>query len=149
MCFSADELTPATPSEVEAHLVEIANAKGFVLGAKYKWSDKEAIKDEVRTVDNELLYDAERNILTHNNWVIWESINGWATIVNEVEQERWKPHKNEIYWCVDLSAENGILDYVNTNDEIDKLFYTTHNCFKTEKEAQKKANQIKELLSKK
>jgi len=70
-------------------------------------------------------------------------------VVNEAEQERWKPRKNEIYWCVDLSAENGIMDYVNENDEIDKLFYTTHNYFKTEQEAQEKANQIKELLSKK
>ena len=72
-----------------------------------------------------------------------------TTIVNEVEQKRWKPKYYEKYFVVDLAVENFVNWYSWCDDETDKLFYNTYNCFKTEQEAQEKANKIKELLSKK
>jgi hypothetical protein len=68
-------------------------------------------------------------------------------VVNEVEQERWKPKYDEIYWYVPSDLIVGSI--CNKNDSIDKSIIKSGNCFKTEQEAQQKANQIKELLSKK
>jgi len=130
------------PKEDNQQLVEIAKNK-YPVGTTFI----NLYSDVRQVVANHKYTKYKDGELMVNGGLVWH--NGtWATIVNKVEQKRWKPRKNQMYWSVDLSQENGIYSYVNINDEIDKLFYTTHNCFKTEQEAQEKFNQIRNILNK-
>lgn len=65
----------------------------------------------------------------------------------EVKQERWKPSEDEIFWFINNVVNPICSRWDNSNNQ--QKLHKYGNCFKTEQEAQEKANQIKELLSKK
>jgi hypothetical protein len=62
-------------------------------------------------------------------------------------EQRWKPKHGQKYFVVDFINEGLINWYDCENDDIDKLFIKNNNCFKTEQEAQKAAEAIKQCLS--
>lgn len=58
---------------------------------------------------------------------------------NKPKSKRFKPEIGEIYWFID-----GLGDVVNDtwgDDAFDEYHYKTHNCFKTEEEAEFKREQ--------
>ena len=69
-------------------------------------------------------------------------INAEIERIEKGQQGRWKPGHNENYWSV---MGNGNVDYFlfNTASDYDNGCYEKHNCFKTEEEAQSRADKIK------
>lgn len=136
-----------TPSEVEAHLVEISNAKGYKAGTTIR-SGKGDFKHIIEEGAN---FHYTKGMLMHGSILIWCIEHGWATIVNEVEQERWKPEIGEKYFYIECNNyfEPFVENFIHSKYSANQARVKSGNCFKTEQEAQEKANKIKELLSKK
>ncbi len=75
-------------------------------------------------------------------WITPSLHKGWFE-----EVKRWKPEEDDEYWVVSLNTDERAYSLIWENDEHDKNHYKHHNCFKTEKEALKAANKVKELLA--
>lgn len=71
----------------------------------------------------------------------------WNPETKQVEKYRWKPEKGELYFYV-LTSMSGvqICRVFWHDDNSDHLCYDTHNCFQTEKQVKKAAEEIKKLL---
>ena len=67
--------------------------------------------------------------------------------VNEVEQERWKPKEGELFFYIEI--EISVVSDIWSGNEIDIALYNIGNCFRTEQEAQKKVDKIKQILNEK
>jgi hypothetical protein len=61
-------------------------------------------------------------------------------------KELWKPKVGEKYYCVALRTVEVVI-YTWKDDAVDDLLYNTGNCFKTEEEATKMLESIKQLLT--
>lgn len=61
---------------------------------------------------------------------------------------RWKPQVGEIYWIIELYPIQAV--NLTTNDGFDKDedLYKSGNCFKTEEEAERALEMVKETLLK-
>lgn len=71
----------------------------------------------------------------------------WNKEKLEWEKYKWKPTDGEIFFTVVTDYLGIYIKYtVWTNCETDQLAYNYGNCFKTQKEAQIKINQIKDLF---
>jgi hypothetical protein len=135
-----------TDKDIETWLVSIAEKK-YPVGTKFKdGNDK-----QFEISETEFDYDNRENALfgrcyEFSGWVrIWD--NGkWAEIVAPIETEqRCQPKHGEVYWYLTefltpAKEEYWILTY-------DTARYNAGNCFKTEQEAQKAAEAIKQYLS--
>lgn len=126
--------TKPTKEQVEAHLVEIANVKGYKTGVKIisivDWHTPKEVKIKY---NDGLLIDGFKMsswAFCLNGFAIWNKYKGWATIVNEVEQERWKVN---------------IMDTVSGHCAI----YITRNPPLRKLKAEEIAEEIKQYLSKK
>jgi hypothetical protein len=137
-----------THEEIKAHLVAIAKKK-YPVGTKFKdGNDK-----QFEISETEFDYDNRENALfgrcyEFSGWVrIWD--NGkWAETIAPIETEqRWKPEKGQLYYYVNWSQKDKIGSFTWVSDETDADFYELGNCFKTEQEAQKVAEAIKQYLS--
>jgi len=62
-------------------------------------------------------------------------------------EQRWKPEKGQLYYYINWSQKDKIGSFTWVSDETDVDFYELGNCFKTEQEAQKAAEAIKQFLS--
>lgn len=71
----------------------------------------------------------------------------WNKETLQWEKYRWKPEYNEEYYFIDLfPLDPNIRTHRWVNDNVDKGYYKTNNCFKTEEEAEAKLEKIKKLL---
>lgn len=71
----------------------------------------------------------------------------WNPNTMQIEKLRWKPEYNERYYFIDLfPIDTSIKTHCWVDDNIDKGYYKTNNCFKTEEEAEAKLKQIKKFL---
>lgn len=71
----------------------------------------------------------------------------WNPITLSWEKYKWKPRQGDLYYTI--IRETGKLRIYSAlwwNKEIDRNCYEEGNCFKTHKEAEKKLNQIIQLL---
>lgn len=71
----------------------------------------------------------------------------WNPDTMQVEKLRWKPEYNEEYYFIDLfPLDTSIKTHRWADDNVDKGYYKTNNCFKTKEEAEAKLEKIKKLL---
>lgn len=61
-----------------------------------------------------------------------------------MESTRWRANKGEKYWYVDNTGN--VYSLRERNDRTDEAYYQYGNYFKTEEEAQEKANEIKYIF---
>lgn len=71
----------------------------------------------------------------------------WNKETLQWEKYGWRPKQGELYFYV-LSSVSGVraCQALWFNTASDYLLYDTHNCFRTEKQAQKAAEKVKELF---
>jgi len=62
-------------------------------------------------------------------------------------EQRWKPKYDDRYWFVTIAGDVIVASYPCKDTALDKKYYNSGNCFKTEQEAQKAAEAIKQYLS--
>ena len=89
-----------------------------------------ATPEEIQELDNQLAAKGKR----------------WNPDTMQIEKLRWKPLYNDKYYCINVFSEAMVICHVWTGDTVDNTYYHTNNCFKTEKEAEAKLEQIKKLL---
>lgn len=71
----------------------------------------------------------------------------WNKETLQWEKYKWQPKDGEYYFTIITSLGHfEITHYMWTDDLFDTNLYKTNNCFKTEKEAKAKLEQIKKLL---
>jgi DNA-binding PadR family transcriptional regulator len=68
-------------------------------------------------------------------------------MLQKAEQKRWKPSEGQLYYYVKFTKKDKISSFTWVSDEADVDIYELGNCFKTEQEAQKAAEAIKQYLS--
>jgi hypothetical protein len=61
-------------------------------------------------------------------------------------EQRWKPKLGEKYWVISMTFDFQI-GWLLWDNYLDDKYYKSGNCFKTEQEAQKAAEAIKQYLS--
>ena len=66
------------------------------------------------------------------------------TMLQETVSKKWKPTKNEIYYC--LNEEGKQIKTEWCDDDIDSWNYKTGNCFPYTKEGKKQAEEYREKL---
>ena len=71
----------------------------------------------------------------------------WNPDTMQVERLKWKPLFKERYYCVSISSLFLVVSHLWMGDTIDHDYYSKNNCFKTEKEAEAKLEQIKQILN--
>lgn len=99
------------------------------------WTESSSIRnatpEEIQELNDQLAEDGKR----------------WNPDTMQIEKLRWKPRFGEIYYFIDLfPIDTPIRTHRWIDDNIDKGYYKTNNCFKTEEEAKTKLEQIKKLL---
>ena len=71
----------------------------------------------------------------------------WNKETLQWEKYRWKPSHREYYYYIDLfPIDTPIKKHCYVDDNIDREYYKTNNCFKTKEEAEAKLEKIKRLL---
>lgn len=123
-------------------LSEIYNGNFDKLPEKIKINGKIFIKSSIYNDYKKVDSDG-----SPSEWLVeylsneYDNIVDWLKLpVEEVEEGRWKPKKNEKFWIVN---ESGQVDwFLWSGDSSDDYAYKTNNCFKTEKEAKQHLNNI-------
>jgi hypothetical protein len=125
-----------SPEEIQAHLVEIAEKK-YPVGAKVKFGKF------TKEISVPICFKYKYGNLECADFEYWTPTKGWAELAPIETEQRWMPEKGEDYWLV--------LGYCNveqtTHDFWNEKYVEVGNCFKTEQEAQKAAEAIKQYLS--
>ena len=62
-------------------------------------------------------------------------------------EQRWKPKYDDTYWFITIAGDVYVASYTCKDTALDKKYYKSGNSFKTEQEAQKAAEAIKQYLS--
>jgi hypothetical protein len=59
---------------------------------------------------------------------------------------RWKPQVGEIYWIIELYPIKAVNQITSDGFDKDDNLYNCGNCFKTEEEAERALEMVKETL---
>lgn len=70
-----------------------------------------------------------------------EHLANMEKMLEECENERWKPKANEKYWYIDSSGSANYTLFMS-EIEIDTIRFKNYNCFKTKEEAEQEAEKI-------
>lgn len=71
----------------------------------------------------------------------------WNPDTMQIEKLRWKPKKGERYFFIRLGmCYNDVESIMSIDNAFDIQLYESGNCFRTEKQAETKLEQIKKLL---
>jgi hypothetical protein len=128
-----------TPEEIQAHLVAIAEKK-YPVGAKVKFGKF------TKEISVPLCFKYKYGNLECADFEYWTPTNGWAEIVAPIETEqRWEPKLLEVYYYINEQFK--VSNTIVTHYDLDSPRILAGNCFKTEQEAQKAAEAIKQYLS--
>lgn len=68
----------------------------------------------------------------------------WDADRKEIVGYKWKPEIGDAYYYIDCYLD--VVDNHWNDDRLDNLVYNNGNCFKTEEEAQKYADEFSEIL---
>ena len=127
---------PRTLDDVKAGelLVDDINKKRFVLAridrlVNLSQTDKE-----------------EGSNFIKGDWYTIQALKDYGYKFADQPEERWKPEYDESYWYVDEYSETNEMSFVD--DDIDQSRWDINNCFKTEAEAKKAAEELKEFWRK-
>jgi hypothetical protein len=128
-------LVKPSPKEIQAHLVEIAEKK-YPVGAKVRFGKF------TKEIGVPLCFEYKNGKLECADFEYWTPTNGWAELAPIETEQRWKPKLGEKYWIVTGYCEVEQIIYLWGNGYVE-----AGNCFKTEQEAQKAAEAIKQYLT--
>jgi hypothetical protein len=135
-----------TTEEIQAHLVVIAEKK-YPVGTKFK---NAVSNKEIGITDGDYEYSKENNALYTKDkpnkvsQCIW--YNGkWAELAPIETEQRWQPKLLEDYYYINDWFK--VRKTIYTHHDLDRPRILAGNCFKTEQEAQKAAEAIKQYLS--
>lgn len=108
---------------------------GGILHYKNFWANSSPIRnatpEEIQELNDQLAAEGKR----------------WNPETMQIEKLRWKPKYDETYYTIHLfPLDSPVKRHRWIDDNIDKGFYQTNNCFKTKEEAEAKFEQIKKLL---
>ncbi len=138
-----------TDKEVEAHLVKIAEQR-YPVGTKVNaFIGKDSnvpcyIKQHVfkYNASSDELYSEQ----SFGSFTVYRK-GKWAEIIKEVEQkERWYPKYDDRYWFVQIAGDVIVASYPCKDTALDKKYIESGNCFKTQPEAEKLAQLIRDTL---
>lgn len=98
------------------------------------WTDKEGCRYATEQEKADFLERLEKEL--HKRW---------NAETKQLEDIRWRPEENEIYWFVD---EGGCISHTSFTilSSNDRLRIANNNCFKTKEATQPYADQIKDIL---
>lgn len=69
-----------------------------------------------------------------------EHLANMKKMLEECEDERWKPERDEVYWYI--SIDGSVEQHINVNHWIDKCHFKTLNYFQTREQAEQEAEKI-------
>ena len=154
MNVTFDKAIKPTQNSIENTLKTIA-IKKYPVGTKYKVKYQNEAEPRVITNDGfkyspcRWSYDHDKEIqsLDNNGLVVWDNIDGWASIleVEPIKEERWRPtQEDEEYYYLSDTFE--VQTHIYQDGLLDMEYIEAGNYFKTRELAQEAATKIKQLL---